>query len=90
MKMSFALDLAYDLRIDFDLTYRTQVNLEAGINRMLGCGMKEKDVKEVLTDIFQNLAFVNRVPVIVSGKGLTTVQIVIPGEKLKKKGKGSR
>lgn len=86
---NFAADLAYKLRMDFDLTYRTQVNLEAGINQMRDCGMKNKDVKEVLMDIFENLAFVNQVPVIVPGKGLTTVQIVVPGEKLPKK-KGIR
>lgn len=89
MKKNFAADLAYQLRIDFDLTYRTQVNLEASIGQMLDCGMKKKDVGEVLLDIFENLAFVNRVPVIVPGKGLTTVQIVVPGEKLPKK-KGVR
>jgi hypothetical protein len=88
-KRDFAADLAYQIRVDFDLTYRTQVNLEADINQMLDCGMKKKDVKEVLLDIFENLAFVNRVPVIVPGKGLTTVQIVVPGEKLPKK-KGIR
>lgn len=89
MKKDFAADLAYHLRVDFDLTYRTQVNLEADINQMILCGMKKKDVKEVLVDIFENLAFVNRVPVIIPGKGLTTVQIVVPGEKLSKK-KGMR
>lgn len=89
MKKTFAYNLAYALKISFDLTYRTKVNLEADINRMISCGMKEKDVKEVLLDIFQNLAFVNRVPVIVPGKGLTTVQIIVPEEKLPRK-KGVR
>lgn len=89
MKRSFAADLAYQIRIDFDLTYRSQVNLECSIGQMLDCGMKKKDVKEVMLDIFENLAFVNRVPVIVPGKGLTTVQIVVPEEKLPRK-KGVR
>jgi len=51
--------------------------------------MKKKDVKEVMLDIFENLAFVNRVPVIIPGKGLTTVQIIVPEENLPKK-KGIR
>ena len=89
MKRNFAEDLAYHLRLDFDLTYRTQVNLEASIGQMLDCGMKKKDVKEVMLDIFENLAFVNQVPVIIPGKGLTTVQIIIPEENLPKK-KGIR
>lgn len=91
MKRSFAHDLAWKLMVSFDLTYRTKVTLEADINHMILCGMKKKDVEEVLLDIFQNLAFVNRAPVIVPGKGLTTVQIIVPGEKLPgRRKKGAR
>jgi hypothetical protein len=89
VKKNFAAEFAYRLRTGFDLTYRTQVNLEASIGQMIDCGMKPKDVTEVLLDIFDNLAFVNKVPVIIPGKGLRTVQIVVPEENLPKK-KGVR
>jgi hypothetical protein len=74
---NFAADLARKIKVDYDLSYRSQVNIEASINSMLHFGMGFDDVKTIITDIFENLAFVNYVPTIVPGKGLTMVKFYV-------------
>jgi len=81
VKQDFATGLAYDLQKRFDLSYRTRVRLAATVTKMVDWGLSEKQAKEALEEIFENLAFINQAPVILAGKGLTTVPIVIPVRK---------
>jgi hypothetical protein len=79
-KRNFANNLARKIARKYDLSYRSQVNIEASINGMLHFGMLYEDVRTILWDIFDNLAFVNTVPTIVPGKGLIQIPFSVPGE----------
>lgn len=72
---NFGQSLAKRLAKQHDLTYRTQVNLEATINGLIYKGLTQSDVTEMMEDIFDNLAFVNFAPIIIPGKGLTKVML---------------
>lgn len=89
IEKNFAADLALKITRDYDLSYRSQVNIEASINGMLHFGMPYGDVKTIIMDIFENLAFVNYVPTIVPGAGLVKVPfhsaVLAYGKKRKKK-----
>lgn len=84
MKRPFVEQLASNLRVDYDLTYKTQVSVATTAGKMLAWGLNRRQIAQVFEEIFENLAFVNKVPVILPGKGLIRVQVVIPEEKLAK------
>lgn len=75
-------DLALRIREKYDVSYRTQVNLEGTMNGLVDKGLTYDQIEDVMEDIFGNLAFVNLCPVLVKDKGLIRVQIVVPGEKV--------
>lgn len=55
---SFACKLAQELRHKYGLTYGCSVNLEGTINNMIHYGMGEEPIKDILTDLLDNVDFV--------------------------------
>ena len=56
---SFAHKLAKELRLKYKLTYACSVSLEGTINNMtLHYGMSEEPIRDILTDLLDNLDFV--------------------------------
>lgn len=54
MKMN-AESLAYNLRLEYGLTYRCSVNLEGTINNLLQKGLSLQEVEDVVRDILDNI-----------------------------------